>query len=59
MATQEVLKAWNVDLDNETESRYYNQFFDPTWKRYATKRSTVIGSNQSVDFMRAYLGSIC
>lgn len=45
MATEEVLKQWNVDLDSETESRFYTSYFDPTWRRYATKRSTVIGSD--------------
>lgn len=59
MATEDVLRKWNVELDSETESRFYSQYFDPTWKRYATKRSTVIGFDQAVDFMRGYLSAIC
>lgn len=58
MASQEVLRLWSIDLESQTESHYYTQFFDPTWKQYATNRGTVIGSDQSVDFMRAYLNSV-
>lgn len=59
MASQEVLRAWSVELDNAADTRIYSQYFEPTWKRYATKRGTVIGADQSVDFMRAFLGAVC
>ena len=59
MAAQEVLRLWNIDLSPSSDSHYYSQFFDPTFKQYATSRGTVITSELSVDFMRAYLNSVC
>ena len=58
MAALEVLRAWSLELDNAADSKIYQQYFEPTWKRYATKRGTVIGADQSVDFMRAFLQAI-
>jgi hypothetical protein len=59
MASRAVLRAWSVELDGAADSRVYSQYFEPTWKSYATKRGTVIGADQSVGFMRAFLGAIC
>lgn len=59
LASRAVLRAWAVELDGAADSRVYSQYFEPTWKSYATKRSTVIGADQSVGFMRAFLGAIC
>lgn len=58
LASKAVLRAWSVELSSAADSRLYTQYFEPTWRKYATKRGTVIGADQSVDFMRAYLSAV-
>jgi hypothetical protein len=58
MASNEVFRLWQVDLSNEDDDIMYKKYFEPTWSNYASNQGTVIGSDQSVDFMRSYINSI-
>lgn len=58
MATQEVLREWQVNLSSCDENLIYSRYFEPTWKNYASDQGQIIGAKQSVDFMRSYIGAI-
>ena len=55
MASSEVLKAWGAGIEESEEGRLYNQYFEPTWRSFASKLDLVIAEGNSVNFMRAYL----